>query len=108
MEAETTPRPNHVESNLPTGIREALQEMEGLLGIPRGRWPEVASLRVVVETVAVVQVARELREEEDQITETQAVQVAANLMGMSPEAVARRIRRWRSADTTSGHNVRSP
>lgn len=82
-----------VERALPPEVREALPLLEEVLGIPRGRWHLVASLRHVLEAAAASSLAAEL--EEDGLSRTAAVEEAELFLGISPGTVARRLRRWR-------------
>jgi hypothetical protein len=87
------PSPAPVEAALPPAVFEALHHVERLLGIPRGEWWRVPSLRAVLEGVAVAQVREEI--EAAGTPRTRATRIAAIRLGLNDEAVERRLRRWR-------------
>ena len=90
MDASTR---NRVESALGPAWKERLLDACRTLGVRRERWPDVATLRRFFVTMAVSRLVEEYRHDRGWC-ESKARREAAWKLGVDPETVGRRLRRW--------------
>lgn len=84
-----------VEAALGKANREALSRLCSTLGVSRARWQDVASLQWTFETVAVIRLAGQLRDlEENGVTSARgAIERAGRRLDVNPDTVRSRIER---------------
>lgn len=84
-----------VEAALGAKNRAALSRFCSTLGVPRERWQAVPFLQQLFSTVAVIRLAAQLREtEENGVTSTRgAIERAGRRLDVAPDTVRSRIRR---------------
>jgi hypothetical protein len=91
--SEAGPR-HRLEGQLSPVQLRALAEDCLVLGIPRGKWQDVPALRVKYESTAVAACALRIMRDEDRAW-TDALLRASVLLGVSYEAVRKRLNGWR-------------
>ena len=70
-------------------VREACR----LLGVPPDRWHRVPGLARLYEILAAIRLAEEL-EDRDGLSQKDAIQAAAVVLGLNGDTLASRVRRW--------------
>lgn len=85
-----------IEAALGPALRAALRTLRGILGVPAAGWQRIPDLDRLFSTAAAVRLAAQLREEEENgvRTATEALERASIALGLSPDTVHARLRRW--------------
>lgn len=85
-----------IEAALGPALRDALGALRGLYGVPADRWQRIPDLERLFSTAAAVRLAAQLREEDGNgvRSASESLERAAVALGLSPDTVRARLRRW--------------
>ena len=64
-----------------------------MLGVPPDRWHQVPGMARLFETVAALRLAEEIVDR-DGLSQKDAIQAAAVVLGLNGDTLASRVRRW--------------
>ena len=82
-----------MEAALGNELLAQVRESCRLLGVPPARWHQVPGLARLYETLAALRLAEEL-EDRGGLSQKDAIQAAAVTLGLNPDTLASRVRRW--------------